>query len=668
MEGLAEGNQHGISYRTIQKVFHLLSLRAQQQRAAELIVGMPGEVPVSEEQADGSSVPGNGKSVSFTFDLELSMLEIYNDEIYDLIGSDTSSISDKIEQAKAAGGKASLDIRKDKDGRIEVPNLTKVAVNSIEDVMSLLKKGNENRATATTDLNEHSSRSHMVLLVHVNSGLDGIPSNRGCLYLVDLAGSERVRKSNVGGQELKEAGYINKSLSALGNVMEALDRKSSHIPYRDSKLTYLLQDSLGGNSRTMMIVAVCPTEVACDESVHALQFAIRVRRIQIGAAQRNVTSKNLEETVKTLSQEIKTLSHAKERSESQLHSLKRDNSRIQERLQSLSEARQQTRSDTRTLDVLRKNNTDMATRWQKEKRMREETAEELEKVKKELSKIQKQISKKGNDYEKLEQDLLDKERQLDKLHHELRVAKDASSAASLRARRAQVLSARGRNVPGGSVPGSNGNVVDQLPKGTSSGALRGNATVKSVESDTAVITATAAIKPSGSGGDSVVHALLSSTRASSPLRGSKSPMRPGGAYPTGQSPRKSVSPARKAVSNDVILTGSSAESIEDASAVLSSDEALESRQQPDQHDIAEIRGQVLALLEKHDKSKVNRIDIIMEKFKGKEHLLLQKMTQRYEGASGATSPGPSVQKRNELAMERHKERMRLIREKQNGGG
>ena len=94
----------------------------------------------------------------------------------------------------------------------------------------------------------------------------------------------------------------------------------------------------------------------------------------------------------------------------------------------------------------------------------------------------------------------------------------------------------------------------------------------------------------------------------------------------------------------------------------------DSREQPEEHDITEIRSQVLSLLEKHDKSKVNRIDIIMEKFKGKEHLLLQKMTQRYEGTGGATSPAPSVQKRNELAMERHKERMKKIREKQNAGG
>ena len=133
--------------------------------------------------------------------------------------------------------------------------------------MELLKRGNSNRATAATDLNEHSSRSHMVLSVDVISGLGETHSNRGTLYLVDLAGSERVRKSNVAGDNLKEAGFINKSLSALGNVMEALDRKSSHVPFRDSKLTYLLQNALGGNSRTMMIVATCPIDLAFDESI-----------------------------------------------------------------------------------------------------------------------------------------------------------------------------------------------------------------------------------------------------------------------------------------------------------------------------------------------------------------------------------------------------------------
>lgn len=235
MEGLHEKNQYGISYRTIQKIFYLLNLRAQQQRTAQVFVG-------SDESKE---------EVAFSFALSVGMLEIYNDEIYDLLATAGSSMQEKIDGAKKAGGKASLEIRRDKDGRIDVPNLTKENVTSIQEVMDLLKRGNSNRATASTDLNEHSSRSHMVLSVDVVSGLGETNRNKGTLYLVDLAGSERVRKSNVEGDNLKEAGFINKSLSALGNVMEALDRKSSHVPYRDSKLTYLLQNALGGNSRTM---------------------------------------------------------------------------------------------------------------------------------------------------------------------------------------------------------------------------------------------------------------------------------------------------------------------------------------------------------------------------------------------------------------------------------
>ena len=235
MEGTYEKNQFGISYRTIQKVFHLLNLRAQQQRTAQIFVG-------SDESKE---------EVSFTFTMEIGMLEIYNDEIYDLLSSTGSSMKEKKDAAIRGGGKASLEIRQDKNGRVEVPNLTKEKVRSIQEVMELLRRGNSNRATASTDLNEHSSRSHMVLSVDVVSGLGEANQNKGTLYLVDLAGSERVRKSHVEGENLKEAGFINKSLSALGNVMEALDRKASHVPYRDSKLTYLLQNAVGGNSRTM---------------------------------------------------------------------------------------------------------------------------------------------------------------------------------------------------------------------------------------------------------------------------------------------------------------------------------------------------------------------------------------------------------------------------------
>jgi Kinesin motor domain len=554
MEGTQEVNQYGISYRTIQKVFHLLNLRSQQQRAAAMFVGND---EVKEE-------------VSFSFKLQVGMLEIYNDEIYDLLATSGSSVREKKEEAMKAGGKSSLEIRRDKDGRVEVPNLTKENVTSISEVMTLLKRGNSNRATASTDLNEHSSRSHMVLSVDVESGLGKSSMNKGTLYLVDLAGSERVRKSNVEGENLKEAGFINKSLSALGNVMEALDRRASHIPYRDSKLTSLLQNALGGNSRTMMVVTTCPVDAFFDESVHALQFATRVRRIQIGAAQRNVSAKNLEETVKALTSEMLALTRAKERTEGQLLSLKRDNDRVQEKLQNISNARSQGRTDNKTLDILRKNNDDLVARWEKEKSAREESNEELEKSRKDLRMTQQQLNRFKSKLEQLEQKLEDKEHALERASDELRTERNRKSAANVRSRRDEVLNSR---------------------------AYR----------------PTIAIQPPSS-------AIPSPSRLSNVVR---------------------KTPTNQAAGGSESVAGTDAE-------------------------VAKIRSQVLLLLEKHDKSKVDRIDIIMEKFKGKEALLLEKMTQRYQASSNGTSAaqsGSSLASRNELALQRHQERMKRIHEK-----
>lgn len=541
MEGLEEGNQYGISYRTIQKVFHLLNLRSQQQRTAEMFVG-------SEETKE---------EVSFSFSLKVGMLEIYNDEVYDLLASAGASVQQKKDEAIRAGGKSSLEIRRDKDGRVEVPNLIKESVTSIEEVMVLLKRGNSNRATATTEMNEHSSRSHMVLSVDVESGVGKSSMNKGTLYLVDLAGSERVRKSNVEGENLKEAGFINKSLSALGNVMEALDRRASHVPYRDSKLTALLQNSLGGNSRTMMVVATCPMDNFFDESVHALQFATRVRRIQIGAAQRNVTSKNLEETVKALNEEMRTLTRAKERTDGQLMSLKRDNERVQDKLQNITKSRTQGRNDSKTLEVLRKSNDEMAARWEKEKAAKEETSEELEKSRKEMRTTQQQLSRYKNKLEQLEQKLEDKERALEKASDDLRQERNRKSAVAVRSRRTDMMNSR------------------PIP----------------------------AFYPSPSASSSVPRT------------------------PTSLLP------------NQTLVGEASGES----------------------DGVSKIRSQVLALLQKYDTAKVDRIDIIMEKFKGKEALLFEKMTQRYEaGSTASTVPQTN---RNAMALQRHQERMQQINEK-----
>jgi kinesin family protein C2/C3 len=305
------------------------------------------------------------------------MLEIYNDEVYDLLDLGLSSSSTGIPRKKT------LDIRLSAENTVEVPGLVKESVSTVTEVLNVLDRGNSNRATASTNLNEHSSRSHMVLQVEVTSGL-GEAMSTGTLYLVDLAGSERVRKSEVKGKELKEAQHINKSLSALGNVMEALDRKASHVPYRDSKLTYLLQNSLGGNSRTMMVVTVCPHNNSYDETTYALKFATRVRRINLGSAQKNVRAKNLEETVKNLISEMQMLSKAKERSESQLLSLKREKERVEEKLSKVSYSRANSKEEMRNLTFLRQANDDITSRWQKEKIMREEKAAELGKVQDEV--------------------------------------------------------------------------------------------------------------------------------------------------------------------------------------------------------------------------------------------------------------------------------------------
>lgn len=311
----------------------------------------------------------------------------------------------------------------------------------------------------------------------------------------------------------------------------------------------------------MMIVAVTPVDVAYDESIHALQFATRVRRINIGAAQRNVTSKNLEETVKALTDEMKTLTRQKQKTESQLYSLKKDNTRIQDKLSNLSTARKTQASDSKTLDVLRKNNNEMAKRWEKEKKAREEVAEDLEKSTKDLRKLQKSVTSLTREQESLKKKLDEKDRMLEKKTSELRSAKEASAAANLRARKAQVLGSRAR-------PASNG---------------------------------TTRRTPAKSTGASSVSTATSSSATS-------------------------------------------------AASTVATEE------------VKEIRGQVLKLLEKHDKSKVNRIDIIMEKFKGKEHLLLEKMTQRYESAANGNDAGDSGLSRSELAAKRHAERMRKLRE------
>jgi kinesin family protein C2/C3 len=169
---------------------------------------------------------------TFRYDIAVQMIEIYNEQVRDLLVTD--------------GSNKRLEIRNSSQKGLSVPDASLVPVSSTFDVIDLMKTGHKNRAVGSTALNDRSSRSHSCLTVHVQGrDLTSGAVLRGCMHLVDLAGSERVDKSEVTGDRLKEAQHINRSLSALGDVIASLAHKNPHVPYRNSKLTQLLQDSLG---------------------------------------------------------------------------------------------------------------------------------------------------------------------------------------------------------------------------------------------------------------------------------------------------------------------------------------------------------------------------------------------------------------------------------------
>jgi len=218
----------------------------------------------------------------FTYKVNVSLMEIYNETLRDLLNA--ANVAQYLKDAENAVADKEDDDDKDEPGKLKirkgqygmyVDNLTKITVSSVDDVMSVIALGAKNRSIGMTNMNEHSSRSHAVFVVEVD-GVDNLSQNKffGKMYLVDLAGSERNDESKATGQRLVEATYINKvyslaascvvmnactesgclvdvlfgqSLSALGDVMTALGKaqKGTHIPYRNSKLTYLLQDALG---------------------------------------------------------------------------------------------------------------------------------------------------------------------------------------------------------------------------------------------------------------------------------------------------------------------------------------------------------------------------------------------------------------------------------------
>ncbi|XP_067424665.1 kinesin-like protein KIF27 isoform X2 [Emydura macquarii macquarii] len=219
------------------------------------------------------------------FSVKVSYIEVYKEELRDLLELETSM--------------KDLHIREDEKGNTVIVGAKDCQVESVDEVMSLLESGNAARHTGTTQMNEHSSRSHAIFTISIcqqqpaqspknvdvvqDSSLRSVQMIASKFHFVDLAGSERVTKTGNTGERFKESIQINSGLLALGNVISALGdpkRKSVHIPYRDAKITRILKDSLGGNAKTVMITCINPSSSDFDESLNSLKYANRAKNIR----------------------------------------------------------------------------------------------------------------------------------------------------------------------------------------------------------------------------------------------------------------------------------------------------------------------------------------------------------------------------------------------------
>ena len=215
-----------------------------------------------------------------SYKVEVSYMEIYNEKVRDLLCPKSDKHNLKVREHAALGP--------------YVDGLAKLLVNNYQDIENLMSEGNKSRTVAATSMNAESSRSHAVFtVVMTQTQFDEMTNSTGekvsKLSLVDLAGSERVSKTNASGDRLKEGGNINKSLTTLGLVISALadassgkasSKKKNFIPYRDSVLTWLLKDNLGGNSKTVMVATVSPSGDNYEESLSTLRYADRAKRIE----------------------------------------------------------------------------------------------------------------------------------------------------------------------------------------------------------------------------------------------------------------------------------------------------------------------------------------------------------------------------------------------------
>merc|ERR1719330_1856600 len=212
------------------------------------------------------------------YNMQVSFVEIYNETIRDLLRED--EVSELKHEVKVTP-----------EGRRYVSDITMTPLEPTDNeaVEAVMRQAAKHRSVGHTDMNAVSSRSHSVFTLHLTAlHPENRQSLRGTLNLVDLAGSERLDRSKVTGDRAKEAMAINKSLSSLTDVFVSIGKKASHIPFRNSKLTYLLQPSLSGDGKTLMLVNLSPTELSTQESLCSLRFASQVNKCELGKAKRSL--------------------------------------------------------------------------------------------------------------------------------------------------------------------------------------------------------------------------------------------------------------------------------------------------------------------------------------------------------------------------------------------
>lgn len=222
-----------------------------------------GVIPRIVEQIF-ASIMSSPSTIEYT--VRVSYMEIYMERIRDLMAPQNDN----------------LPVHEEKNRGVYVKGLLEIYVSSVQEVFEVMRRGGNARAVAATNMNQESSRSHSIFVITVTQkNVETGSAKSGQLFLVDLAGSEKVGKTGASGQTLEEAKKINKSLSALGMVINSLtDGKSSHVPYRDSKLTRILQESLGGNSRTTLIINCSPSSYNDAETLSTLRFGMRAKSIK----------------------------------------------------------------------------------------------------------------------------------------------------------------------------------------------------------------------------------------------------------------------------------------------------------------------------------------------------------------------------------------------------